>query len=72
MSCGHCEEVLSRTVEGNEEIVTVRKTCTGNPAENFETIEVRRSRIELEDEAPVVVATTKVKPTKRNLLRRKK
>ena len=42
MSCGKDEEVLSRVVEGDVEIVTVRKIYHHNPIEDFETIEVRR------------------------------
>ena len=42
MSCGKDEEVLSRVVEGDVEIVTVRKISHHNPIEDFETIEVRR------------------------------
>ena len=42
MSCGKDEEVLSRVVEGDVEIVTVRKISHHNPVEDFETIEVRR------------------------------
>ena len=42
MSCGKDEEVLSRVVEGDVEIVTVRKISHHNPTEDFETIEVRR------------------------------
>ena len=41
MSCGKDEEVLSRGVEGDVEIVTVRKVSHHNPIEDFETIEVR-------------------------------
>ena len=46
MSCGkQSEEVIGRSVEGNEEVLTVRKTCHHNPAEDFETIQTIRRPI---------------------------
>ena len=42
MSCGKDEDVLSRVIQGDVEIVTVRKISHHNPIEDFETIEVRR------------------------------
>ena len=42
MSCGKSEDVLSRVIQGDVEIVTVRKISHHNPTEDFETIEVRR------------------------------
>ena len=39
MSCGKpSEEIIGRSVEGNEEVLTVRKICHHNPAEDFETM----------------------------------
>ena len=46
MSCGKpSEEIIGRSVEGNEEVLTVRKICHHNPAEDFETIQIYASDI---------------------------
>ena len=42
MSCGKDEDVLSRVIQGDVEIDTVRNISHHNPTEDFETIEVRR------------------------------
>ena len=53
------EEVLGRTVEGKDEVLTIRKFCTGNPAETFETIITRR--IPLPQPKPKVKSKSTVK-----------
>ena len=71
MSCGKSdEEILSRVVEGNEEIVTVRKICHHNPVEDFETIQVRRKPIsqpepKVKEEKVVEEPTVKIVEFKR-------
>ena len=64
MSCGKTsEEIIGRSVEGNEEVLTVRKICHHNPAEDFETIQsVRRPIAKPEEEESITVTrTAKVK-----------
>lgn len=63
MSCGKpSEEIIGRSVEGNEEVLTVRKICHHNPAEDFETIQsVRRPIAKSEEESITVIRTAKAK-----------
>ena len=60
MSCGkQSEEVIGRSVEGNEEVLTVRKICHHNPAEDFETIQTVRRPIAQPEEKVEVKPTMK-------------
>ena len=62
MSCGKpSEEIIGRSVEGNEEVLTVRKICHHNPAEDFETIQTVRRPIAQSEEKVEVKSTTKAK-----------
>ena len=71
MSCGkQSEEVIGRSVEGNEEVLTVRKICHHNPAEDFETIQsVRRPIVKPEVEESITVTRTAKVKAKQELFR---
>lgn len=55
------EEVIGRSIEGKEEVLTVKKICTGNPEETFETIQTVRRPIVQSEEKVEVKSTTKAK-----------
>ena len=72
MSCGkQSEEVIGRSVEGNEEVLTVRKLCHHNPAEDFETIQtVRKPIVQPEEDSLTITRTAKTKTkTKQQIFR---
>ena len=55
------EEVIGRSIEGKEEVLTVKKICTGNPEETFETIQTVRRPIVQSEEKVEVKPTVKAK-----------
>jgi len=65
------EEVIGRSIEGKEEVLTIRKICTGNPEETFETIQtVRKPIVQPEEESLTVTRTAKTKTkTKQQIFR---
>ena len=71
MSCGKpSEEIIGRSVEGNEEVLTVRKICHHNPAEEFETIQsVRIPIVKPEVEESITVTRTAKVKAKQELFR---
>lgn len=63
------EEVIGRSIEGKEEVLTIRKICTGNPEETFETIQtVRKPIVQPEEESLTITRTAKTK-TKQQIFR---